>query len=53
MRGRGINYDTGFAPAGSMSRPDWDPAQVERDLRVIAGELHCTAVRGTARCCPA
>ena len=45
MRGRGINYDTGFAPAGSMSRPDWDPAQVERDLRVIAGELHCTAVR--------
>jgi hypothetical protein len=45
MRARGINYDTGFAPAGQLSRPDWDPAQVERDIQVIASELHCTAVR--------
>lgn len=45
MRARGINYDTGFAPAGQLSRPAWDPAQVERDIQVIAGELHCTAVR--------
>lgn len=45
MRGKGINYDTGFTPAGQMSRPDWDPAQVEREIQVIAGELHCTAVR--------
>jgi hypothetical protein len=45
IRGRGINYDTGFAPAGQTSRPNFDPAQVERELQVIAQELHCTSVR--------
>ena len=41
----GINYDTGFAPAGQLSRPAWDLDQVEREIQVIAVDLHCTAVR--------
>lgn len=45
IRGRGINYDTGFAPMGDLSRPRFDPAEVAEELRVIAEELHCTAVR--------
>jgi hypothetical protein len=45
MRGKGINYDTGFSPAGHLSRPVFDPGQVEREMRVIAEDLHCTAVR--------
>ncbi|WP_020575505.1 hypothetical protein [Actinopolymorpha alba] len=45
MRARGINYDTGFYPGGSSSREVFDPEVVRRELRVIADELHCTAVR--------
>ncbi|MDH6119594.1 hypothetical protein [Kitasatospora sp. GAS204B] len=45
MRGKGINYDTGFAPGGGLSREEFDPAVVREELRVIAEELHCTAVR--------
>lgn len=45
MRAKGINYDTGFSPAGSLSRPDFDPDVVRRELRIIADDLHCTAVR--------
>jgi len=45
MRGKGINYDTGFSPAGHLSRPRFDPEQVARELRVIARDLHCNAVR--------
>jgi hypothetical protein len=45
MRGRGINYDTGFTSNGHSSRPFFDADQVEREMRVIARELHCTAVR--------
>ncbi|MGF1430429.1 hypothetical protein [Kitasatospora sp. LaBMicrA B282] len=45
MRGKGINYDTGFQPGDRLSRSDFDPAQVREELRVIAEELHCTAVR--------
>ncbi|HEY1619105.1 MAG TPA: hypothetical protein VGG25_15900 [Streptosporangiaceae bacterium] len=44
MRGKGINYDTGFQP-GNRSRPDFDPAIVAAEIRVIARELGCTAVR--------
>lgn len=33
MRGKGINYDTGLSPAGHLSRPVFDPAQVEREMR--------------------
>ena len=45
IRGRGINYDTGFFPSGQNSRTRFDPDTVRREMRVIAGELHCTAVR--------
>lgn len=45
MRGKGINYDTGFFPGGKNSRPDFDPETARRELRVIADDLHCTAVR--------
>ncbi len=45
MRARGINYDTGFTPGGQLSRPEFDLAEVRRELRTIAEELHCTAVR--------
>jgi hypothetical protein len=46
MRGKGINYDTGFMP-GNHSRPDFDPEVVAAELRVIARDLGCTAVRVT------
>ncbi|MEV8095702.1 hypothetical protein [Kitasatospora sp. NPDC085879] len=47
MRAKGINYDTGFTPAGGSSRPHFDPAEARAELRTIAEELHCTAVRIT------
>ncbi|MEU8898901.1 hypothetical protein [Nocardia sp. NPDC048505] len=47
MRARGITYDTGFAPGGRDSRPDFDPGAARRELRMIADELHCDAVRIT------
>jgi hypothetical protein len=46
MRGKGINYDTGFMP-GNHSRPDFDPAVVAAEIRVIARDLGCTSVRIT------
>ena len=45
MRGKGINYDTGFSPGGEISRPEFDAEIVRREMRVIASELRCTAVR--------
>ncbi|HKS49704.1 MAG TPA: hypothetical protein VJT49_32295 [Amycolatopsis sp.] len=45
MRTYGINYDTGFSPMGEISRPDWDFRAVRDEMRVIANELHCDAVR--------
>ena len=45
MRGKGINYDTGFSPGGRNSREDFDAGIVRREMHVIARELHCTAVR--------
>ncbi|MEU0572615.1 hypothetical protein ABZ297_45420 [Nonomuraea sp. NPDC005983] len=42
---KGINYDTGFLPGADGSRKVFDVEDVRRDMRVIAGELHCTAVR--------
>jgi hypothetical protein len=47
MRARGVTYDTGFSPGGHNSRTRFDPAQVRRELRVIAEDLHCDAVRIT------
>ena len=45
MRGQGINYDTGFSPGGVSSREQFDAGIVRREMQVIAGDLHCTAVR--------
>ncbi|BCJ39964.1 hypothetical protein GCM10010168_28230 [Actinoplanes ianthinogenes] len=45
MRGNGISYDTGWVLGERIGRPGFGPATVERDLRVIRDELHCTAVR--------
>jgi hypothetical protein len=45
LRGRGINYDTGFFPGGHGSRSHFDLEDVRRDMHVIAHDLHCTAVR--------
>jgi hypothetical protein len=47
MRGKGINYDTGFYPGGEISRQHFDAEIVRREMRIIAAELHCTAVRIT------
>ena len=45
MRGKGINYDTGFYLDSRGSRPEFSPDIVAREMRVIARELGCTAVR--------
>ncbi|MFE5583272.1 hypothetical protein [Kitasatospora sp. NPDC056531] len=45
MRTKGISYDTGFLRDGAYSRKRLDPETVERELRIIRDELHCTAVR--------
>jgi len=45
MRGKGINYDTGFLPGNHDSRPVFDQVVVAAEMRVIARELGCTAVR--------
>ncbi|BDM73033.1 hypothetical protein HEK616_65200 [Streptomyces nigrescens] len=45
MRARGINYDTGFLPGEDLSRKSFAEEAVRKDMAVIAGELHCDAVR--------
>ena len=45
LRGKGIHYDTGFFPGGVSTRDVFDPAVVGREMQIIAGDLHCTAVR--------
>ncbi len=47
MRAKGISYDTGFVLNGEISRERFDPDVVERELRIIRDDLHCTAVRIT------
>lgn len=47
MRGKGINYDTGFYPGGQISRQHFDADIVRCEMQIIAAELHCTAVRIT------
>lgn len=47
MRAKGISYDTGFLREGMSSRGHFDPEVVERELRIIRDDLHCTAVRVT------
>jgi hypothetical protein len=47
LRGKGINFDTGFLSAGTSTREPFDPAIVRREMRIIHDDLHCTAVRIT------
>ncbi len=47
MRAKGITYDTGFIRGAGISRERFDPKAVERELRIIRDDLHCTAVRVT------
>ncbi|XXX80731.1 hypothetical protein WMF30_18410 [Sorangium sp. So ce134] len=47
MRAYGICYDTGFLNKGNSTHEPFDPDRVQRDMRVIRGDLHCTAVRIT------
>src|SRR5689334_21576043 len=46
MQRKGINYDTGFTRIGAPpSREALVPAQVRREMEIIARDLHCNAVR--------
>ncbi|HEX5504709.1 MAG TPA: hypothetical protein VFW96_18980, partial [Thermomicrobiales bacterium] len=47
MRGKGINYDTGFINKGTSSREPFDPAVVRREIAIIRDDLHCNAIRVT------
>src|SRR4051812_8823611 len=47
MRGKGINYDTGFLNAGTTTREHFDPEFVRREMRIIRDDLHCNAIRIT------
>jgi len=47
VRAKGITYDTGFLGIDGYSRESFDPVTVERELRIIRDDLHCTAVRIT------
>ncbi len=47
MRGKGMTYDTGFVRTGSVSRADFDPEVVRRELAIIRDDLHCNAVQIT------
>ena len=45
IRTLGVNYDTGLVVDGRSTRPVFDASVVERELRIIADDLHATAVR--------
>ena len=45
MRARGMTYDTGFVRDGQISREDFDPDVVRRELEIIRDDLHCNAVQ--------
>lgn len=47
MRGKGIHYDTGTRMPKGWTREAFDTATARRDMRIIAGDLYCTAVRIT------
>jgi len=50
MRGKGINYDTGFSPAGHLSRPVFDPGQVEREMRArVKAALYAAGIYAAAK----
>jgi hypothetical protein len=45
VRRNGVCYDSGRELDGRSWRPDFRPAEVRRELEIIAGDLHCTAVK--------
>jgi hypothetical protein len=45
VRRKGVCYDVGRELEGRSWRPDFRPGQIRRELEIIAGDLHCTAVR--------
>jgi hypothetical protein len=47
MRGKGVNYDTGFLRAGGSTHEPFDPDIVRREMGIIHDDLHCNAVRVT------
>lgn len=47
VRGNGITYDTGFFHAGGSTHEPFVPDRVEREMRIIRDDLHCTAIRLT------
>jgi hypothetical protein len=40
-----MTYDTGFVRHGKISREDFDPVVVRRELTIIRDDLHCNAVQ--------
>jgi hypothetical protein len=44
VRRKGVLYDVGRVLTGNW-RPDYHPDLVRRELAIIAGDLHCTAVK--------
>jgi len=50
MRGKGINYDTGFVSGGTTTHEPFDPNRVRREMEIIRQDLHCSAVRITGGC---
>ncbi len=47
MRGKGINYDTGFINKGTTTRESFDITLVSREIQIIRDDLHCNAIRVT------
>lgn len=45
MRAKGMTYDTGLRREGDISRKNFEPAVVKRELAIIRDDLHCTAVQ--------
>src|SRR5271166_2957297 len=45
LRAKGISYDTGYIYRGTTSRERFDSEVVNRELRIIRDDLHCTAAR--------
>lgn len=49
MKTKGVLYDVGRELGGWNWRPDYSPALVRRELEIIKGGLHCTAVKICSR----
>jgi hypothetical protein len=47
VRTLGVNYDTGLVVEGRSTRRTFDEPVVQRELRIVAEDLHATAVRIT------